>query len=179
LGLIGLYKKLDKWAGGKADAVSNWFRPRREVSAAVSVEIVPAPSQTRVDNRELQKKQNRECPVCGKTCTFPLGSPGNIHCNQCQVDFNADGVVTARPAEFIIGVDCCEEAKRKFALDEKPYVQKTPAGPKCNGCEKQAARPSTEPVNGCTKAQLNRWRRMGQFAIRADVGYKNTFGRFG
>jgi hypothetical protein len=79
------------------------------------------------------------------------------------VSMDSEGKLTVAVAECTIGVDCCEEAKRKFKEDGKPYVQHS--GLKCNGCGREAVRPSTEPTNGVSRKE--HFRSLGQFALRS------------
>ena len=102
-------------------------------------------------------------PDCRATITFlQLDHQGVWHicCKQCG---RTDG--QGGPAKEVIGVTCCPEAKRKFAEDRKPYTQKTPAGPVCNGCGKQEQRDPIQPANlGMSRKEW--FRQHGPYAIR-------------
>jgi hypothetical protein len=122
-----------------------------------------------VDNYALSKPANLACPVCKNTSTVRQGAPGNVHCNQCAADFDETGEAVQKSEDIIVGVTCCDEAKRMFKENGKPYVQKIPDGVKCNGCSRQSGRDPREPEpRGITRKEYNRqrWRGLGQFALR-------------
>jgi ribosomal protein L37AE/L43A len=132
---------------------------------------------TRAHREPLVKKP--ECPVCGKTETvLPMAVAGGWQCNQCGVSLDGNGKLTSEPRREVIGVTCCGDAAEVFKKTNKPHVQPIGSEVRCIACGRQSGRDARDPEpRGVSRRDFPRLR--GQFAIRADVGFKNTFGRFG
>jgi predicted phage terminase large subunit-like protein len=117
------------------------------------------------------------CPIC-KSNRLVSRKPvaGGWQCNQCQATCDNEGNLTSQPVNVTIGVDCCDEAKRLFKENGKPYVQKIPEGVKCNGCSRQSGRdPRTPAPMGVSRKQ--HFAGLG-FAIKSPRN-RSTYGRFG
>jgi predicted phage terminase large subunit-like protein len=113
-GLIEVLKKLDKFG---------WMDPRKPIPRLPKTNEPLKPTETRVDNYELQKpKKGDPCPNCRNTSTIPM-SQGIarlvLHCNNCGAE---DGVLPAGaeksdhvhkwrevPGGFLKCDDCAEQ----------------------------------------------------------------------
>lgn len=82
-------------ASGIRDAWGQLIHPKPPKPKPVAT---PAPTRITVNNFDAQRKPNLVCPNCQSTATGPLGSPGNIHCNQCSADFLMSGEIVRKPA---------------------------------------------------------------------------------
>jgi predicted phage terminase large subunit-like protein len=184
LGVVDYFKQI---ASGARKAVTSvqqrLVRLARKPEGAAVEESKPPAIVTRDQWKEWTEQHRAPaCPDCGPppdgniSSTTWLGS--NIHCNSCGIDFTPDGKVLRKPAEIVIGVNCCGDAIAVFKETGRPHKQVIGNEIQCTACHRQSGhRPEDPQPRGMSRKEYFRSR--GQFAIRADVGYKNTFGRFG
>jgi ribosomal protein L37AE/L43A len=132
--------------------------------------------------QQLQK-QKPKCPVCRKNETVqPMPVAGGWQCNQCGVSLDGEGKLTSETTKVVIGVNCCGDAKDAFRKEQKVYARVIGPEMQCIFCAKQSGHEARDPMpRGVTHAQRERGigRYNGGNALRVNIGWKNTFGRFG
>jgi len=106
-------------------------------------EPAPAPALVKVDNYATQKLAVKPgpCPNCQSKATQRVGAPGNIHCNQCAVDFSDSGEVVNRPVSTECGCG-------------NPLIVSLSGRKHCNSCGWDSPLSPAQPTNGATFQQL-------------------------